>query len=463
MKHLSRAVIAVLALLAANPGVSASQPSGTFGVVSDIHFDPFEPEGLATNLQATELKNWTSRLAALRTPSAPRRGHDTTSALLVSAIAAIAEHMTAADFVLFAGDFLGHRFDAHKSRKPVNQKLPIDELSLGEKTVLFLIGALREALPGKPVIVTLGNNDSDCGDYAIQPEGVFLTATSEAVKEAAGADNVSSEFNATYRGGGYYEVRHPTVRNAKILVLNDVLWSKSYENRCGETGLDAGQKQLEWLKAQLSDQEERGGTVWILHHIPWGIDAYSTGHGQADSCETNVVSFLRDDIAIELFAALRRYAHTVSASFSGHAHYDDFRVLSNSAGEPVIVDKVVPAISPIAGQNPAFQVFTYEISNGLLIDYTTRHLTDLETISPNATAKWQTEYTFSEAYREPRFSPSAVRRLYDKLGKTGDFREVYHNQRRRVAGASALRAYTCAIAHIEAVPFRRCYCPDSER
>lgn len=462
MQYLSKAVIAVLVMLAGTPGVTASQPSGIFGVVSDIHFDPFEPEWLAKDLQTANLGDWTARLSGLGSPSAVERGRDTTSVLLLSALAGIAEQMASADFVLFAGDFLGHRFEAYNTDKPVNQKPPAGELSFAQKTAVFLIGALREALPGKPVIVALGNNDSDCGDYAIQPQGVFLAATSGAVKEASGADNVSAEFSATYEGGGYYEVLHPTVRNAKIIVLNDVLWSKRYENRCGSTGLDAGRKQLEWFKAQLSDQEERGGTVWIVHHIPWGIDAYSTGHGQANSCNARVVSFLRDDIATELFAALRRYAHTISASFSGHVHYDDFRLLSNREGEPVIVDKVIPAISPIAGQDPAFQVFTYEISNGALIDYTTRHLTNLEAISAKVTGRWREKYTFTEAYRQPRFSPGAVMRIHEKLGETGLIREAYHNQRRGVSDSSTFRASTCAIAHVEVAAFRRCYCPGTE-
>jgi sphingomyelin phosphodiesterase acid-like 3 len=463
MRLLLNTVIAVLAMVVGTLGVSASQPSGHFGVISDIHFDPFEPAELAKDLQATDLKDWGSRLAAFNAPSAVQRGRDTTSALLLSALVAIAEELATADFVLFTGDFLGHRFDAYKSSKVVGIEPPAGQSSFAQKTVLFVIGALREALPGKPIMLALGNNDSDCGDYAIQPRGAFLAATSEAVKAVSGAGNVSADFGATYGAGGYYEVRHPTVRNAKILVLNDVLWSRYYENRCGTTGLDAGRKQLEWLKAQLLGQEERGGTVWLVHHIPWGIDAYSTGQARADSCQARIVPFLRDDIAIELLSVLRRYAHTISASFSGHTHYDDFRLLSNSAGGPVVVDKVIPAISPIAGQNPAFQVFTYEISNGALVDYTTRHLTNLEAISPTVPGEWREEYTFTKAYRQARFSPSAVKRLHESLGETGPIRGTYYNQRRSMASASLLKAYACAIAHVDAVGFGKCYCPASKR
>ena len=33
---------------------------------------------------------------------------------------------------------------------------------------------LRGALPGVPVYAALGNNDSDCGDYQLDPDSAFL-------------------------------------------------------------------------------------------------------------------------------------------------------------------------------------------------------------------------------------------------------------------------------------------------
>jgi hypothetical protein len=106
------------------------------------------------------------------------------------------------------------------------------------------------------------------------------------------------------------------------------------------------------LRSQLAEQHARRGTVWLVHHIPWGIDAYSTLHSQADRCASGIVSFLRDDTSGELFALLRQYAGTISASFSAHTHYDDFRLLMDHSGKPVLIDKMVPAISPIFGQDP---------------------------------------------------------------------------------------------------------------
>ena len=43
----------------------------------------------------------------------------------------------------------------------------VSRLTLGEE--LF-----RKAYPGVRIYPTLGNNDSDCGDYAVAPNGAFL-------------------------------------------------------------------------------------------------------------------------------------------------------------------------------------------------------------------------------------------------------------------------------------------------
>ncbi|MFO7669677.1 MAG: hypothetical protein R6W31_08475, partial [Bacteroidales bacterium] len=171
-----------------------------------------------------------------------------------------------------------------------------------------------------------------------------------------------------------------------------ILWSRVYQNRCGATGLQEAGKQLAWLRSQLAEQQARRSTVWLVHHIPWGIDAYSTLHSQADRCASGIVSFLRDDISGELFALLRQYAGTITASFSAHTHYDDFRLLMDHSGKPVLIDKMVPAISPIFGQDPGFQVFNYDLARGTPLDYTSYYLANLDVLSSSVTGDWRERY-----------------------------------------------------------------------
>jgi hypothetical protein len=104
------------------------------------------------------------------------------------------------------------------------------------------------ALPGKPILLSLGNNDSSCGDYKIDPGGAYLAATREAVRSLAGAHLLAADFDETYSAGGYYAARHPTLADTTVVVLDDVLWSDEYDNACGTGGLEAATAMMTWLE-----------------------------------------------------------------------------------------------------------------------------------------------------------------------------------------------------------------------
>jgi hypothetical protein len=364
---------------------AAAEPSGRFALVSDVHFDPFDPEGIATVLATTDARDWAERFAALPPAPAAQYGKDTNHVLLFSAVEAIAAHAADADFAIVGGDLLAHDFEEDAAKAlgvPVGSAAQLD---FAERTTIFVADALGTALPGKPVIVALGNNDSDCGDYEIVPGGGYLAATRETVRRLAGSDLVAPDFDATYAAGGYYAVRHPTVPGALIVVLNDVLWSERYQNACGGDGLAAARAEMEWLAATLAAQKAAGGTVWLVHHIPWGIDGYATTHSKAETCPERVVPFLKDEFSEAFIGLVGDYAGIVSASFSGHMHFDDYRLLLDAAGTPVEADKVVPAISPIFGQNPGFQMFAYDAATGMPRDFATIGLANLPDLSPRPT------------------------------------------------------------------------------
>ena len=94
------------------------------------------------------------------------------------------------------------------------------------------------------------------------------------------------------------------------------------------------QAQMDWLKTTLAAQKAAGGRVWMVHHIPWGIDPYSTEHSKADTCPARVVPFMKDDFAAEFLGLIRQYADIIDMSVSGHVHFDDYRLLLDDAGKP---------------------------------------------------------------------------------------------------------------------------------
>ena len=103
---------------------------------------------------------------------------------------------------------------------------------------MYVADALRTALPDRPILIALGNNDFECGDYQLEPGGAFLASMSNTVRDLAGADRLAPDFNQTFQAGGYYAMRHPTLADVTILVVNDVLWSTDYQDTCGTDGAE---------------------------------------------------------------------------------------------------------------------------------------------------------------------------------------------------------------------------------
>lgn len=458
-KHTTLGVLLALGLLTCSP-VVAAEPTGTFVLVSDIHFDPFDPDGLAKTLAVTEPGDWMERFAALPPGPASQYGKDTNHVLLSSALQAIGAAAADADFAIIGGDLLSHGFEEDTAKAlgvPLGSAAQQD---FAQRTTIFVAQSLGEALAGKPVIVALGNNDSDCGDYEIEPGGDYLAATRETVRSLVGADLVAPDFDVSYTAGGYYAARHPTVANALILVVNDVLWSERYQNACGTDGLTGGRAQMEWLKATLAAQKAAGGSVWMVHHIPWGIDPYSTEHSKADTCPARVVPFMKEEFAAAFIGLVQEHAGIIATSVSGHVHFDDYRLLLDDAGSPVAIDKVVPAISPIFGQNPAFQIFTYDTATGEPTDFSTVYLANLPDLSP-ANADWREAYVFSKAYGLPGYSAESVAALWNGLDQGGRIRDAYLNHYNAGHGTLAeadLAGYACAIAFLDPPSYSACWC-----
>jgi sphingomyelin phosphodiesterase acid-like 3 len=73
---------------------------------------------------------------------------------------------------------------------------------------------------------------------------------------------------------------------------------------------------------------------------------------------------------------LLNYRQSVQFVFSGHTHMDDFRVIGNGQ-LPVVVNKLVPSISPIFRNNLGFQIYEYDRMSGIVLNYHTYYLSNL--------------------------------------------------------------------------------------
>ncbi len=276
----ARAVLLALALVLAAPQAHAD--SGTFVHVSDIHFNPFDPPLRARALAGMPIEDWPAFFARDPDQTLASWGEDTNHALLATSLDALARASADADFVLVTGDLIAHRFEDNVEDVLGFPQGSAANAAFAVRTTLFVAERLRAAAPGKPVFVSLGNNDSSCGDYRIDPGGTYLAATREAVRNLVGPGRVAADFDETYLAGGYYAAQHPTLPDTTIIVLDDVLWSIWHRNDCGTTGLDGANAMMAWLEKQLAAGEGRrpqglarppypGGVRRLRHHsLPRG-------------------------------------------------------------------------------------------------------------------------------------------------------------------------------------------------
>lgn len=440
--------------------VPARAEQATVAIVSDIHFNPFAEPSLAPALAGAAPSDWRAILAQ-GTQAVSPHGEDTNEALLDSALAALGQAASGTEMVIVTGDLLAHRFgDLASQALNVPPDAP-DARAMAAQTALYVMSRLRGALPGKPIVMALGNNDSECGDYRITPDGAFLAATRETVRQLAGPERVAEDFNATYTAGGYYAARHPGRERTTLVVVNDVLWSTEYQNACGAGGDGAADAMLAWLAAQLDRARADGHGVWLVRHIPSGIDEFASFHANAPTCQAQTRPFLREPYAARLALLLREHAATIQASFAGHTHQDSYR-LTRIGDRPVGVEKIVPSISPIFGNNPGFHLFSYDRQSGIPSDFSTWWMDDA---ARTPRPEWRLEYIFSKAYGQDGYSASAVSRVVNAMSGDGPEAERLRSLFGRyypVGGgtvpAAALPTYLCSLANLDPVTFDQCRC-----
>src|SRR5271157_4036761 len=133
----------------------------------------------------------------------------------------------------------------------------------------FLALQLEETFPDTPILPALGNNDEVCGDYQLQPGGPFLADTLPILRALVGAAGRPG-FDQNWMSYGNYRAG---VRGVRVLFLNTVFFSEHYRNACGPPGSDdPGRATLAWLEAELAAAKGAQERVWLVYHIPPGVD-----------------------------------------------------------------------------------------------------------------------------------------------------------------------------------------------
>jgi sphingomyelin phosphodiesterase acid-like 3 len=435
-------------------GVAASSEVGAL-MVSDIHFDPFHDPGKAKLLEAVPVSGWAAILrapdagdqsvafAALQT-KCHARGVDTPYALLRSSLEAMQKQAPGTRFITVTGDLIAHAY-------PCRYKALVggaDYEAFVTKTITFVTQELREAFPGVPVYVSLGNNDSGCADYRLDAGGDFLKDTAAAMTDGLPAD-ARGEAAREYAVGGYYSSPMDPAKKARVIVLNDIYWSPKYETCAGSEDAAPGKAELVWLQHQLIAAHDAGERVWVMGHIPMGVNAFSTVKKMTDVCANEPAEmFLESD---PLVALLLQYADVVRLGLFAHTHMDEMRLITSdgvaggmvggvAAGYKIPV-KLVPSISPVDGNNPSFTVAQVDTGTADLKDYRV-------VVASNQTgveAVWSEEYDYARTFHEPDFSAASV------AGLVAGFKDDKKAQ--KDASAAYIRHYFKGDMSQELAPF----------
>jgi sphingomyelin phosphodiesterase acid-like 3 len=454
----------LLTLLVLTPNhVSAQAGSGQFLLISDIHFDPFYDGTLFDQLDAQPVEDWAGILEKSQPPGFCRMGTDTNYALLKSSLDEARRRMPAPDFILYPGDFLAHlwqtKYDALAKQSHLTAPQPYRAFTA--KSIQFLANEFQRRYPNTPILTTLGNDDSYCGDYMITPHGPFLKMFAEAWAPLLGPDANRAAFHATFSQLGHYTLRVPRTKRLRLIVLNSIYCSVTYDNVCGTNTQTPALDQLRWLSSALEQAQAAGETVWLLTHIPPGLNGYSTATGVSQG--NPAVTFWQPELTSRFLQLVRQYQATVQIAIVGHTHMDDFRVIRLD-GKPVFVSKIAPAISPIYGNNPGFQVYQYDRETGTLQNYQTYYLTNLASDGkPTADGAgiWSLEYDFREAYGFPVLDSRTAMRLAERIGTDANVQQnyikFYSVSAAPEINAQTIDAYRCVIFNVTPPEFQLCH------
>ncbi len=443
--------------------------------VSDIHFEPFRDPGKAAQLAAAPAGEWNELLAAPATADAEAqftklqqtchaRGDDTTYALFQSSLHAIHAQANDAKFVIVSGDLIAHSFSC-KFATVFPKAAPAEYRAFVEKTIAYVMSGLRNALPGVPVYAALGNNDSDCGDYQLDAHSEFLEATGrDLTADVPVAER--TEAQRTFAAAGYYSVTLPApMQHTKLLVLNDLFMAKRYTTCGGKADAAPAAEQIAWMKGQLDAARSKHEKVWVMSHIPPGVDPYSTAMKGKDICAGNTPTMFLSSEALP--EAMAGYGDVLRLAVFAHTHMDELRLLEPVDGEGMaergIAVKLVGSISPINGNAPSFTVTSIDAGTAVMKDYRV-------IVASNASGvgtKWTEEYDFAKTYGQVSFTATTVRNVIADFGADPSAQEKasqsYIRNYGSGMGARELsqfwKPYVCSLANDgPADAFRACLC-----
>lgn len=437
-------------------------------MISDLHFDPFHDPGKAQQLAHTPVAQWE---AVLKSPPSPdqsesfddlqkkchAKGVDTPYPLLVAAFQGMHARQPDPDFITITGDLIAHQFDC-RYKATVQAQTPQEYSEFVANTIEFVVNQLRGTYPGVPIYTSLGNNDSDCGDYRLDLHGPLLARAATAIGDAL-PPGERHHAEAEFVTGGYYSVTMaPPMLDTRVIVLNDVFFSSKYKSCSGDANPAAGAAEIAWLAQTLAQAHDNGQNVWVIGHIPPGVNVYATVKSMADVCGSGSAEMFMDSAKID--GLLTQYADIVRLGLFAHTHMDEIRLLG--AADQGVPLKLVPSISPVDGNDPSFTVAKVEPSTATLKDFDVF----VGSNQTGAGITWTEDYDFDRAYGRTAFTAATVASVIgefrgDPKAQSGPSQQYIKSYFKGDAArelAPFWPQYACSLSNTTAASYKSCVC-----
>ncbi|XP_063217547.1 acid sphingomyelinase-like phosphodiesterase 3b [Bacillus rossius redtenbacheri] len=414
--------------------VSAAQAKiGYFWHITDIHYDEHYSS------TGNSGKNcWRTDGAAGGARPLGRFGDyncDSPWALVQSAAKAMRDkHGDNIEFVLWTGDgasYTGGRSSDHQLQVLKN-----------------LTDLLRHTFSSQFVFPVLGHEDPNPGLGQSYGEVADLWS-----------HWLPTEALNTIGRGGYYTFEQKG-KKLRLVALNTNVYVKG-----GILSFDDDPiGQWNWLENVLDKSRKSKETVYLVGHIPPGVDERQSG-----ALVTPQASF-QEKFNRQYLRLVRKYSDIIVGQFFGHLHSDSFRIIYADTGRPVSWMFIAPALSPrripSGANNPGLRLYKFNTDTGQVLDYVQYYL-DLVAANQRGQADWQQEYNLTNYYGLGEVSAASLNelaesfitpegsQLFAKYYRANSVQQPYSSDPRNCDLSCTFNHY-CAVTRVDYAEFQSC-------
>jgi len=449
----TRHLIRLLAFVFAFAAFGAAPPPAAVPwlFVSDIHLNPIADSSLVDQLAKTAVEDWDVNVfdkAGSPADLSPR-GQDTNPALFRLTLLNMSAQAPEPAVVIIPGDFLVHQFrDKWDAAKPSPAAGTFADFAL--KTIRYMKYEFAKTFPKAQFVIALGNNDSVAGDYNFARNSQFRKDFARIWEPLVNPHGQAPDFASGFYELGDYRATLPN--GTVVIVVNSNVWSPcTPENLANPSGGPLAQDVMTSYTNSVAGSST-GATTWVLLHIPPGIDAYAAQHAPGETgCNYGygtAVPFYAGNLATRFGAVRAKDGQPPALIIAGHLHNDTYRVVGAT---PLMV---VPSISPIHYNNPAFFIVQIDPNRGNIADYTAYSFNYPSATSANSFAL---EYDFDRTFMLDDFSQPSLSKLHDDKDRSASEMKFYDSGAPNPSITDRnRRVYWCANDHLDPTSFTDC-------